>query len=226
MPQEAEAEAEAGADAEVRAAEPRRAGPDDRGAAGGDPRPAMILEFWLDEVGPDGWYRSDPEFDEEVRRRFEAMWQHAMEGALGLWLTYPTGALAYVVLTDQLPRNMWRGQAKSFASDRAALAAAKAAVNRDWDLRVAEPARQFFYLPLMHSECLPDQQRGVRLIHARMPETGASNLLHAKAHREVIRRFGRFPHRNEALGRPHARGEEAFLAEGGYGSVVRAFEKG
>ena len=195
------------------------------GAADGAPRPEAVLGFWLDEVGPEGWYEADEARDAIVRERFGRVWERATEGALSLWLTHPTGALAYVILTDQFPRNMWRGQARAFASDRAALAAAKAAVDRDWDRRIDEPARQFFYLPLMHSECLPDQQRCVRLMLTRMPGTGASNLLHAKAHREVIRRFGRFPHRNEALGRESTRAEAAFLAEGGYGGVVRAMKE-
>ena len=196
------------------------------GRAGGDPRPGMVLTYWLDEVGPEGWYAEDEARDAEIRERFGAMWDHAMEGALSLWLTYPSGALAYIVLTDQFSRNMWRGTAKAFASDRVAIAAAKAALSRDWDLRIDEPARQFFYLPLMHAECLPDQQRSVRLIQMRMPETGASNLLHAKAHREVIRRFGRFPHRNEPLGRETTPSEGAFLEDGGYGAVVRQIQAG
>ena len=91
-------------------------------------------------------------------------------------------------------------------------------------MRVDEPARQFFYLPLMHSENLCDQERCVRLICERMPETGASNLLHARAHRDVIRDFGRFPHRNESLGRASTQQEVAFLAQGGYGAVVRALQ--
>ena len=194
------------------------------GAAGDDPRPRRVLDHWLDEVGPEGWYAADDARDAAIRERFGPVWEQAMEGALSLWMTYPTGALAYVVLTDQLPRNMWRGEARAFVSDGAARAAAKAAIGRDWDRRVEEPARQFFYLPLMHSECLPDQERCVRLILTRMPETGASNLLHAKAHREVIRRFGRFPHRNAALGRPETSAEAEFLAAGGYGAVVREME--
>jgi uncharacterized protein (DUF924 family) len=88
-------------------------------------------------------------------------------------------------------------------------------------MKIDEPARQFFYLPLMHSENLADQDRCVRLVLTRLPETGVSNLLHAKAHREVIRRFGRFPHRNAALGRSDTPAEAAFLASGGYGAVVR-----
>ena len=200
--------------------------PDRRGEGGGDPRPGMVLGHWLDEVGPEGWYATDEACDAAIRGRFAAVWEHAMEGALSLWLTYPSGALAYIILTDQYPRNMFRGAARAFASDRLALAAAKAAVDRGWDLRIEEPARQFFYLPLMHSERLPDQERCVRLIHSRMPLTGESNLLHAKAHREVIRRFGRFPHRNRALERSDTGPEAAFLASGGYGGVVREMQGG
>ena len=92
-------------------------------------------------------------------------------------------------------------------------------------MRIDEPARQFFYLPLMHSENLCDQDRCVRLICERMPGEGGSNLLHARAHREVIRRFGRFPHRNAALGRASSASEAAFLKAGGYGGVVRDLQK-
>jgi uncharacterized protein (DUF924 family) len=116
---------------------------------------------------------------------------------------------------------MFRGDARAFATDRAGLTAAKVAINRGWDMRIDEPARQFFYLPLMHSENLCDQERCVRLICERMPEHGPDNLLHARAHREVIRRFGRFPYRNTALGRAFTAPERAFEADGGYGALVR-----
>mgnify|MGYP003875225371 CR=1 FL=1 len=106
----------------------------------------------------------------------------------------------------------------------AALAAAKSAVDKSWDLRIDEPARQFFYLPMMHSENLCDQERCVRLMLDRMPETGEANLKHAKAHREVIRTFGRFPYRNEALQRHSTASETAYLSKGGYGETVRSVE--
>jgi uncharacterized protein (DUF924 family) len=182
--------------------------------------PDDILAFWLDEIGPEGWYSGGQELDELCRERFLETYQRAETGALSLWLTYPTGTLAYVILTDQLPRNMFRGQAKAFRLDHAARAAAKAAIARGWDLRIDEPARQFFYLPLVHSECLADQDRAVRLIKTRMPVEGASNLLHAKAHREVIRQFGRFPFRNQALDRATPAAEADFLETGGYGAMV------
>lgn len=187
--------------------------------------PADVLSFWLDEVGPDGWYSVDEELDARVRDRFEALWENATEGALSLWLTYPSGALAYVILTDQFPRNMFRGSAKAFSTDRAALTVAKSAIDKDWDLKIDEPARQFFYLPLMHSENLVDQERCVRLMCQRMPQHGASNLMHARAHREVIRQFGRFPYRNVALSRSTTTQEQAYVEAGGYGATVRALQK-
>ncbi|MGB5559286.1 MAG: DUF924 family protein [Paracoccaceae bacterium] len=186
--------------------------------------PEDVLAYWLDEIGREGWYKGGEGLDQQIRDRFEASWNAARDGAYSLWLTYPTGTLAYIILTDQFPRNMFRGTAKSFATDRAARAAAKSAISRGWDIRIDEPARQFFYLPLMHSENLCDQDRCVRLMLTRMPAAGADNLLHAKAHREVIRRFGRFPFRNEALSRETTRPEAIFMREGGYGATVEALK--
>ncbi len=186
--------------------------------------PEEVLSFWLDEVGPKGWYLQDDALDARVRDRFHETWEAACAGKFSLWLTYPSGALAYVILMDQFPRNMFRGDGKAFASDRAALAAAKCAVDKGWDLRIDEPARQFFYVPMMHSENLCDQERCVRLLHQRMPEHGSGNLLHARAHREIIRKFGRFPYRNEALHRETTEQEEAFVVSGGYGQTMRELQ--
>ncbi|NHQ72955.1 DUF924 domain-containing protein [Roseovarius gahaiensis] len=186
--------------------------------------PQEVLSFWLDEVGPKRWYAVSDDLDSAIRDRFEEAWREACEGSCALWLTYPSGTLAYIILMDQFPRNMFRGQGKAFASDRAALAAAKAAVHRKWDLRIDEPARQFFYLPLMHSENLCDQEQCIRLICERMPETGADSLLHARAHREVIRKFGRFPYRNTALARATTAAEQTYVDNGGYGSTLRKLQ--
>lgn len=187
--------------------------------------PDDILAFWLDEIGQDGWYRSDEDLDATIRERYLETWESAMEGALSLWLTYPNGTLAYIILTDQFSRNMFRGTGQAFASDHLARAAAKSAIAKGWDLRIDAPARVFFYMPLTHSECLADQERSVRLMVSRMPESGGGFLPHAKAHREVIRRFGRFPYRNNALERPMKSGEADYLEEGGYGSTVREFQE-
>ena len=186
--------------------------------------PEDVLSFWLDEVGPKGWYEATDELDGLIRGRFQEAWERARNGNYGLWLTYPSGSLAYVILMDQFPRNMFRGKAEAFATDKHAVAAAKAAVHRKWDLRIDEPARQFFYLPMMHSENLCDQDHCVRLMLERMPKHGLSNLLHARAHREVIRMFGRFPYRNEAVSRASTQAELEYLADGGYGTTVRQLE--
>ena len=186
--------------------------------------PEEILAFWLDEVGPSGWYEGGDELDKKVQDRFLDDYNRMVGGSLSLWLTYATGTLAYIVLADQFSRNMFRDTPKAFATDKIAKAAAKAAINKGWDLRIDGTARQFFYMPLVHSECLEDQDRAVRLFMTRMPETGAHNLLHAKAHREIIRKFGRFPTRNAALSRDTSQSEAEFLDEGGYSAMVRSLE--
>jgi len=183
--------------------------------------PEDVLSYWVDEVGPSGWYQGSDTLDAQVRKKFLEIWQEAQSGACGLWLTSPVGVLGYIVLTDQLPRNMHRGHADSFATDKSARAAAKIAIERDWDMRIDEPVRQFFYMPLMHSENLIDQDRCVRLMKTRMPEGGDEQLRHACAHRNIIRQFGRFPFRNDALGRTSTSAETAFMADGGYGAALR-----
>ncbi|MEP5760559.1 MAG: DUF924 family protein [Litoreibacter sp.] len=183
--------------------------------------PEDVLAFWLDDKGPKGWYSGGEALDAEITERFGAAWSNALEGAYSMWLTYPSGCLAYIILTDQFSRNMFRGDKRAFATDQAALAASKATIDKGWDLRIDEPARQFFYMPLMHSENVTDQERCVRLFKTRMPETGASNLLHARAHREIIRKFGRFPFRNVALSRKSSSKETLFIDEqGGYGATL------
>ncbi|MFD3191086.1 DUF924 family protein [Sedimentitalea sp. HM32M-2] len=186
--------------------------------------PEEVLSFWLDDVGEAGWYAQDDALDAEIKRRFKDVWEAARQGLLSHWLVDPKGYLAFVILTDQFPRNMFRGSKLAFASDRDALAAAKVAVDRCWDLKIGEPERQFFYLPMMHSESLCDQDRCVRLMCERMPESGEPNLLHARAHREVIRQFGRFPYRNEALARDFTPPEAAYVSAGGYGETVRELQ--
>jgi len=187
-------------------------------------KPEEVLNFWLDELSPSDWYMGSDALDQDIRDRFLSAWQDVQDGKYGLWLTYPTGTLAYIILTDQLPRNMFRGDGLSFKTDRKALAAAKAAIDRKWDMRIDEPARQFFYMPLMHSENLCDQDRCVRLMMNRMPIGGPSSLLHAKAHREVIRQYGRFPYRNDALKRKYTTAEKGYIDAGGYGHTVQEIQ--
>ncbi len=186
-------------------------------------RPDDILDFWLDEVGPEGWYKASDELDAMIRERFLDAWEQGRAGSYSLWLTYPSGSLAYIILLDQFPRNLFRDDPRAFSTDAVALAAAKMAVGRDWDLKIDPPARQFFYLPMMHSENLSDQERCVRLMKTRLAEQ-TDNLRHARAHREIIRRYGRFPYRNQPLGRSTTKPEAAFLEGGGYGAILREFQ--
>ena len=179
--------------------------------------PEKVLSFWLDETDPKQWYNSSKSLDNAILQEFYTTWVSIMDGKFGMWLTYPSGSLAYILVLDQFSRNMFRGSSKAFSSDLVALAAAKQAIKHKFDLAVDEPGRQFFYLPLMHSESLQDQERCIRLMHERMPLEGMNNLLHARAHREVIRKFGRFPTRNEALSRKNTAHEADYMKNGGYG---------
>lgn len=178
-----------------------------------------VLGYWLKELGPAGWYVAADGVDQTIRQRFMPLWEVAWEGGLTDWPNDAEGALAYLVVTDQFPRNMFRGDARSFATDEIARHAARAAIARGLDLQVNEPERVFFYMPFEHSEDPADQHWAVELMQARILDKDFHH--HARVHREVIRRFGRFPFRNDALGRISTPAEEAFLAAGGYGSIVR-----
>ncbi|MFC0340239.1 DUF924 family protein [Paracoccus niistensis] len=178
--------------------------------------PAEVIRFWVDEVGPKGWYVQDDELDRTVRDRFMAAWIDAPRLAAE-WTGTVAGALAALILTDQFPRNMFRNDARAFSTDPLALRIAGAAIKAGHDLATPEPARQFFYLPFEHSEELADQERAVELFAERMP---GENLLHAQVHRDTIAKFGRFPWRNEALGRIPTDAERLVMEAGGYGALV------
>ena len=187
--------------------------------------PEKVLSFWLDETDPKQWYNSPKSLDNAILQEFYPTWVSIMDGKFGMWLTYPSGSLAYILVLDQFSRNMFRGTSKAFSSDLVALAAAKQAIKHKFDLAIDEPGRQFFYLPLMHSESLQDQERCIRLMHERMPLEGMNNLLHARAHREVIRKFGRFPTRNEVLSRKNTAHEADYMKSGGYGMTFTQLAK-
>ncbi len=173
-----------------------------------------ILKFWLEEVGEKGWFASDPRVDDLTRERFGALWEQARNGDLDSWSCDPRSCLALLVLLDQFPRNMFRGDPRSFATDGKAISVATRAIRRGFDLRAAKSERQFFYLPFMHSESISNQERGMRLILLNIGD--AEQVRHARAHRAVIRKFGRFPYRNAALGRRTTPPEAKFLDAGGY----------
>jgi uncharacterized protein (DUF924 family) len=181
--------------------------------------PEDVLSFWLDEVGPARWYASDAALDATCRDRFLDQWEAAGAGGLDGWVVAPRSSLALTILLDQLPRNMFRGEAAAFATDPKARAVAKDALARGHDRRVAAPGRLFFYMPLVHSESVADQARAVRLFVMR--GDGPGWLKAARAHRAVIRRFGRFPFRNAALQRHTTAEEAAWLDAGGYSAEVK-----
>jgi uncharacterized protein (DUF924 family) len=174
--------------------------------------PEQVLSFWR-EAGPDRWYKADPEFDALVRSRFLATHEAAAAGKLAGWEQTPDGALALLIALDQFPRNMFRGTARAFATDPLALAVAKRAIERGFDRGFLMPERNFFYLPFEHSENLADQEQSLALCEA---AGDADAIKWAKLHLDVIRRFGRFPHRNEALGRASTPQELAFREGGGF----------
>ncbi|MDO5369461.1 DUF924 family protein [Paracoccus sp. (in: a-proteobacteria)] len=178
--------------------------------------PAGIIRFWIDEVGPKGWYTQSDDLDRTVRDRFMAAWIDAPQLAAE-WSGAAEGALAALILTDQFPRNMFRNDARAYSTDPLALRIARKAIEAGHDLATPEPARQFFYLPFEHSEELPDQQRAVALFAERMP---GENQIHAEIHRDTIAKFGRFPWRNEALGRIPTESERMVMEAGGYGALV------
>ena len=182
--------------------------------------PEFILNFWLDEVGPNCWYSSDDSLDGLIEQNFKETFEYILSGGNSLWLTYPSGALAYIIVLDQFSKNIFRGSKKSFAADRIALAASKQSIKYELDLKINEPARQFFYLPLMHSENLYDQEKCIRQILQKLPLSGHNLLKHARAHRELIRSYGRFPNRNSQLGRANTHFEQEYFEHGGYQAVL------
>jgi len=186
--------------------------------------PVEVLDFWIGEVGQKGWFNGGDALDAACRERFVDLWQAARDGGLEHWVDGTAGTLAYLVVTDQFPRNIHRGQPEAFATDAQARAAATRAVEQDWDLGAPIPERTFFYLPFEHSEAMADQDRAVELYRVRMPGEDEF-LLHALAHREVIARFGRFPFRNAALGRANTEAEAEFLAAGAYPALVEQLKE-
>ena len=178
-----------------------------------------ILAFWfgpIPHVARDTWYRKDDAFDREIRERFGASLAAGIAGAFGDWCTTAHGSLARVVLLDQLTRNAFRGTAEQFAGDPGALATANDALERGFDRALDAHERSFLYMPFEHSERLDMQDRAVELFTALAAETGLdAPLPWAHKHRDVVRRFGRFPHRNAVLGRESTADELAFLEQPG-----------
>jgi uncharacterized protein (DUF924 family) len=173
--------------------------------------PARVVEFWS-QAGFKAWFSKDDAFDQRFREHFLAAHEAAAAGKLDGWLTAPQAALALLLLLDQFPRNCFRGSPRMYATDALARERARQALERGHD-RATEPSlRLFFYLPFSHSEDLADQERAVALSVPLGPEVAK----HAIGHHDIVKRFGRFPHRNALLGRQSTPEELQFLAEGGF----------
>jgi uncharacterized protein (DUF924 family) len=178
----------------------------------GLPSPAAVIAWWLG-LGADRWFVKDSSVDDEIRARFGGAYEAAVAGLLAAWEETAEGALALVLVVDQFSRNIFRGSPQAFAADPLARAVADRAIARGFDRGFENPVRRFFYLPLMHSEDLADQDRCVALCRAAGDDEGVH---HAEVHADIIRRFGRFPHRNALLGRATTAAEQAFLDGGGF----------
>jgi uncharacterized protein (DUF924 family) len=171
-----------------------------------------VLAFWR-EAGPKKWFTKDDAFDAGIRSRFLPTYDAAVSGELSDWEATPEGALALTIVLDQFSRNMFRHDARAFAADEAARGVADRALARGFDQRVPADQRLFLYLPFEHSETLADQERCCALVRA----LGNADLSHwAELHAGIIRRFGRFPHRNAVLGRATTPAEQAFLDNDGF----------
>lgn len=175
---------------------------------------AAVLHFWFTECKPWQWYRRDAALDADIKLRFSGLHAAAAAGALDVWRAHPRHSLALVIILDQFSRNLYREDARAFAQDAAARTAAIDAIRRRFDMIAAPKQRAFFYMPFMHSETLADQNRSVALFKARLP--ASNNIRHAVQHRDIIARFGRFPHRNAVLGRSTTDEEAAYLKSGGF----------
>lgn len=172
---------------------------------------SAVVRFWQ-EAGPALWFAKDADFDSRFRERFLSTHEAAARGELATWRSTPHGALALLILLDQFPRNAFRGTPRMYATDALAREEAAVAIDAGHDLATPQDVRLFFYLPFGHSEDIVDQERSVSLANG----LGEPSLSHAKGHRDIVRRFGRFPHRNPILGRAMTAEEQQFLDDGGY----------
>ena len=171
--------------------------------------PKDILDFWYAEEMRSKWFASTPQLDAAIKEKYAPVWEAALRGELDAWLDTPEGCLALAIILDQFPLNMFRATAKSFSSEQQGIAVGKHAIQHGYDKLLDRAQVAFLYIPLMHSENLADQDLCVQLFAAAELE---NNLRFAQHHREIVRRFGRFPHRNAILGRPSTAEELTYLA--------------
>ena len=170
--------------------------------------PQEILDFWFSDEVRKLWFNSTAEFDALLRERYLSLWQQASRGELNHWMQTPEGCLALVIILDQFPLNMFRGEAQSFASEAQSRDVAQTAIQHNFDRALADQQRAFLYMPYMHSEALADQKRALELFDQPGLE---GNLRFARHHHDIVEKFGRFPHRNKALGRKSSAAEIEYL---------------
>lgn len=170
--------------------------------------PQEILEFWFSDAVRKLWFNSTDEFDALLRERYLELWEQACRGELDDWMQSAGGCLALVILLDQFPLNMFRGEARSYASEARSRDIARYAIQNDFDRDFDAKQRAFLYMPFMHSETLSDQKRALELFDQPGLE---DNLRFAHHHHDIVARFGRFPHRNQALGRDSTPDEIEYL---------------
>lgn len=168
-----------------------------------------VLRFWFDELTPEDWFKVNESVDRQIQDRFGGLYERLSTSLDPAWESDASHALAAVIVLDQFPRNMFRGTPRAFATDSAALALAKRAIDIGFDTELDDEQCKFLYMPFQHAEDLADQNRSLELF-ARFDER---TMDFARRHQEIVERFGRFPHRNAILGRPSTPEEEAFLEE-------------
>ncbi len=178
------------------------------------PEAQSVLLFWFEETKPIQWFRRDKAFDQLVRTRFGALHQQARTGQLDDWRSEAAGSLALIIILDQVSRNIFRDRPEAFAQDRQAHEAAKDAIKRGFPQQYPAKEQAFFYMPFMHSEDFAAQEECVRLFQENLPDT--NNVEYAIKHRDIIARFGRFPHRNKILGRKSTPEETQYMKDGGF----------
>ncbi|GAB6069976.1 DUF924 family protein [Thiomicrorhabdus hydrogeniphila] len=171
--------------------------------------PQSLLTFWFSGEMQPRWFNSTPQIDETIRNQYEALWNKAKQGELNEWKNTPQGALALIILLDQFPLNMFRGQAKAFSTEALAIENTKYAIEQKFDQQIPKSQLMFMYMPLMHSEDLNDQTLSLKLF---TQAALTNNIRFAQHHKNLVQRFGRFPHRNAILGRTSTPEELSYLA--------------
>lgn len=168
-----------------------------------------VIDFWFNELDEDAWFSSDSKIDQLIRNRFETLHQNVASNECWQWRTTPLGSLAEIIVLDQFSRNLYRGTSLAFSFDGHALALAQVAISREYDTHVQERERGFFYMPYMHSESPQIHKEAVYLFQALGNE---NSLKYENLHKDIIDRFGRYPHRNEIIGRESTEEERVYLS--------------